>query len=141
MKWKYFTEEEFIASRAAFENKIDNSLPKEYEANRNEILTILDGFREEFGEAIYITSGYRCLALNKTVGGVKNSSHLYGYAVDLQCKSGAVWLFNHLRDYLFKNHIEFDQLIFEKSRNTFWVHFAIKRYDGSQRKEVFDLVL
>jgi uncharacterized protein YcbK (DUF882 family) len=34
-----------------------------------------------------ITSGYRCDARNKSVGGVKNSSHLTGNAADIKCNN------------------------------------------------------
>ena len=33
---------------------------------------------------INVTSGFRCSKLNKAVGGVSNSAHLYGYAADTQ---------------------------------------------------------
>ena len=32
-----------------------------------------------------ITSGYRCPAYNKTVGGKKNSAHIRGKAADIKC--------------------------------------------------------
>jgi uncharacterized protein YcbK (DUF882 family) len=35
---------------------------------------------------IYITSGYRCSAYNQKVGGVVNSYHLIGLAVDIKVK-------------------------------------------------------
>lgn len=35
---------------------------------------------------IVISSGYRCWELNEIVGGVKNSQHLYGQAMDFYCK-------------------------------------------------------
>ena len=35
-------------------------------------------------EEIKYTSGYRCAACNKAVGGAENSAHLRGTAVDIQ---------------------------------------------------------
>lgn len=40
---------------------------------------------EEVGEALIVTSGYRCEAHNREVGGKASSSHLKGLAMDLAC--------------------------------------------------------
>lgn len=45
---------------------------------------ILQSVRDQYGGAIRITSGYRCPALNRAVGGVADSYHLKGAAADLQ---------------------------------------------------------
>lgn len=42
--------------------------------------------REEWQKAIPITSGYRCPKHNKAEGGVPQSIHLFGLALDLDCK-------------------------------------------------------
>jgi hypothetical protein len=44
---------------------------------------MLDQVRDKFDKPIHITSGYRTPAYNEKVGGVKNSSHLKGLAIDL----------------------------------------------------------
>ena len=41
-----------------------------------------DELRVRFGKPLIVASGYRTPERNKQVGGVKNSSHLLGYAVD-----------------------------------------------------------
>ncbi|WP_051563731.1 D-Ala-D-Ala carboxypeptidase family metallohydrolase [Enterovibrio calviensis] len=41
--------------------------------------------RRLFGKPMRVTSGYRCEAYNKKVGGAKNSMHLTGNAVDIAC--------------------------------------------------------
>ena len=45
----------------------------------------LDRAREFFGHPLIITSGYRSPERNEDAGGVKNSSHTTGQAVDLRC--------------------------------------------------------
>lgn len=52
----------------------------------DKLLEILQNIRDHFGKPITITSGYRCPKHNadKTVGGAKNSKHLYGMAADIK---------------------------------------------------------
>ena len=47
------------------------------------IKRIADEIREHFGVPAIITSGTRCAKHNKEVGGVANSWHLYGNAIDI----------------------------------------------------------
>lgn len=47
------------------------------------LLEMLDDVRDKFDKPIHITSGYRTPQHNEAVGGVKNSSHLKGLAIDL----------------------------------------------------------
>lgn len=47
------------------------------------IKRIADEIREHFGSPAIITSGTRCAKHNKEVGGVANSWHLYGNAIDI----------------------------------------------------------
>jgi len=48
----------------------------------------LDALREVYGQPIVLTSGLRCSTWNTHVGGVKNSAHLSGEAVDIACGEG-----------------------------------------------------
>ena len=43
----------------------------------------LQAIRNRFGASVNITSGYRCSAHNKAVGGDPNSSHMQGMAADI----------------------------------------------------------
>lgn len=43
----------------------------------------LEGLRRLAGGPVAVTSGYRCPAHNKTVGGVENSYHTQGMAADV----------------------------------------------------------
>jgi len=53
-----------------------------------EFLERLDLARDIAGFPFIVNSGFRSIAHNKKVGGVKNSSHLLGWAADLHCGSG-----------------------------------------------------
>ena len=48
-----------------------------------EVVKIADEVREHFGSSAIVTSGTRCEKHNKEVGGVSNSRHLKGKAIDM----------------------------------------------------------
>lgn len=48
-----------------------------------EVVKIADEVREHFGSPAIVTSGTRCEKHNKEVGGVSNSRHLNGKAIDM----------------------------------------------------------
>tara|TARA_R110002012_G_scaffold197522_2_gene366100 strand:+ start:23774 stop:24136 length:363 start_codon:yes stop_codon:yes gene_type:complete len=52
-----------------------------------EFLDMLDLARDIAGFPFIITSGFRSIAHNRAVRGVKNSSHMMGWAADLSCTS------------------------------------------------------
>jgi len=56
--------------------------------DRWEILSkALDVIREEVGEPVYITSGYRTVTYNAAIKGAKQSMHCEGVATDLKTSS------------------------------------------------------
>lgn len=48
---------------------------------------VLDPLRELIGRPIEVSSGYRSEEVNRIVGGVKNSLHLFGKAADISCRT------------------------------------------------------
>ena len=83
--------------------------------------------REHFGKPLAVTSGYRSEALNEAINGSKTSQHSKGEALDLDADvfggfSNAK-LFNYIKD-----HLDFDQLIWEfgNNNNPAWVHCSYK---------------
>ena len=91
------------------------------------------------GEPIIINSGYRSPQLNRKIGGVANSNHLTGCAVDIRV-SGMEQLIRYaaiLLDYAEESHQDFDELLIEKNRyGAIWLHFAV-RPSGNRRKILF----
>ena len=71
---KNITMEELVASATARRLKIDNTPSKE-EKEKLCLLAyyILQPLRDRYGKPIRISSGFRCKALNKAVGGVPTS--------------------------------------------------------------------
>jgi len=49
----------------------------------SDFLYMVDKARDIAGVPFKITSGYRCMEHNKSVGGVNNSSHVRGFASDI----------------------------------------------------------
>lgn len=48
-----------------------------------------EDIRLEYGKPIPISSGYRCPAHNQAIGGELISAHLWGLALDLDCKTAS----------------------------------------------------
>lgn len=74
---QYFSREEF---RCKCGGKYCNGFPAE---PGEEIVRIADEIRRRAGVALNVNSGLRCKTHNAKVGGVSNSFHLTGQAVDL----------------------------------------------------------
>jgi hypothetical protein len=138
----HFTIEELYASATAKAKGINNK-PNVQQTINLVYLTayVLEPLRVAMNEPIKIGSGFRCHALNKAVGGVYNSQHLKGQAVDLcidgDMKKGKKWF-----DYIRKN-LPFDQLIWEhNSKGSYWVHVSYVYPDfGRNRRQVIENLL
>ena len=130
---------EFTRSATAQARHIDNT-PNEEQIKNLKFLcdNVLEPLREQFGPII-IGSGFRCLALNTAVGGVKNSQHKSGEACEIHLPSIEVG--KKYFEFLKKLPI-FDQLIWERNNprsNHYWIHVSIKR-SGKNRKQVIPLL-
>ena len=92
---------------------------------------VLQPLRDRFGP-ITISSGFRTKALNQAVGGAPNSQHLTGEAADIYLPTKA----KGEEYYEFMKPLPvFDQLIWERSGGTYWIHVSIKR-PGTNRKQI-----
>lgn len=134
---KYFTIEELCNSATAKKKGIPNIPTEEVKKHITELVdTLLDPLREAWGSSITISSGYRCTALNKAVGGSTTSAHNSGYAVDMVPSNGKITEFKEfVMKWLKSNNKKFDQYINEFSGTSQWVHLAVKNREGSQRKQ------
>ena len=80
-------------------------------------------------EPIIINSGFRSEAVNKAVGGAKESNHLSGCAVDIHCLGieQAIRYAAILLDIADGKKQEFDELLIERSpKGSYWLHFAVR---------------
>lgn len=135
---KFFTRTEIIKSMTAYKHGIDNTPKDEQIYNNIDILIeFMDGVRLAWGSAIIVTSGYRCKELNEIVGGVKNSAHQYGFAIDcVPANNKKIEFFEFFKNYLEENKLDFDELILESNGNSIWIHFSLFSYQGKQRKKI-----
>lgn len=122
---KYFTIAELTRTNHAIDNR---QTPAQEENLKLLVEKVLDPAREEFGQPIKVTSGFRSEELNKKIGGahkykdgvyIATSQHCFGEAADIQCSDNKK-LFRILAD------MEFDQLIYEfgTDEQPAWIHVS-----------------
>lgn len=82
----------------------------------------LQPIRNHFGP-LNITSGYRCLRVNRAIGSSDGSDHIRGYAADIVSPNHSEL---ELAKWIQKN-INYDQLILEFGtlRSPSWIHLSI----------------
>ena len=95
-------------------------------------------WNERYGEGdepVIVTSGYRCMELNRLVGGCPTSNHLTGCAADLRVcgKEQLLRYVTLLLDISDEWHQDFDELLLERNARSYWLHFAV-RPTGNRRK-------
>ena len=120
---KYLTIEELTRSQTAALHGYDNTPNATQKRDLRRLMDYLDGIREEFGEPIKVTSGFRSWDVNHAVGGVKKSQHLAGQAADIVPAKSPERL-RELFD-LIRKRGGYQQVIFERKGQSVWVHVAI----------------
>ncbi len=120
---KYFTMNELTHSATAIRKGIDNTPDNTVKANLTALVAnILDPLREAYGKPIVVSSGYRCVKLNRAVGGVARSQHITGQAADIQSVSKSRADHKKLFELVQRLRLPFDQLIDEYDYK--WVHIS-----------------
>ena len=84
---------------------------------------VLQPLRDAWGGPLFINSGYRCLELNKAVGGVPTSQHVLGQGADVGCTDPLA-----LARLIKRMRLDVDQVILYPS----FVHISYRR-DGCNR--------
>lgn len=127
---KYFTFRELLHSNVALQNDVPNLPPREDAAKIYFNLVVLvdnllDPIRERFAVPMIITSGYRCERLNKLVGGVDNSQHMKGEAVDF-CFAGFSKKDMAAAFFEIAEEFNFDQMIYYKKKGIIHISYSRK---------------
>lgn len=140
---RYFTLNELTYSSTAKKLGIKNQPDLATVERLNYLMQILDYIRKEWGGPIRVSSGYRCKALNKAVGGVSNSNHLYGTAADLVPVNGKLKdFFPFVKRVCEQIGLDWDEIIYEKSGKTEWLHFAFMQgTTGKRRKKYIQMTV
>ena len=124
----HVTLKEFQSSVSATTHGINNQMSaSQIESAKLLCENIFEPLRTYLNTPIKISSGFRCVQLNKMIGGSKTSQHTKGEAMDI--KIGAKG-FNFIKD-----NLNFDQLIWEfgNDDNPQWVHVS---FSSRNRKQV-----
>lgn len=126
---KNFDWKEFEKSDTASRLHINNAITSwEVRDNIKALVEdVLQPLRDAWGGPLFINSGYRCLELNKAVGGVPTSQHCLGEGADVGCTDPYA-----LAKLVKKMRLDFDQMGVYAS----FVHLSYKR-DGRNRGQIF----
>lgn len=128
-----FDLEEFLVSQEATRKGIDNQPTAEHLINLQLLAqNTMQPIRDLMQKPVVISSGYRSEALNRAVGGAKNSQHTRGEACDFIVPGVPVKV---LCGMIIGSGIEFDQLICEFNK---WVHISYSKVKN--RKEILTAV-
>lgn len=124
----HFTLEELTASQEATRAGIDNTAPPDVVERLKRTALGLEAVRIRLAAPVIVSSGFRCLPLNRRLGSHDDSAHVLGHAADFICPrfGDSATIVSALID----AGIEFDQLIDEYSR---WVHIS---FDPRKRRQV-----
>lgn len=131
----HFSYEEMIRSAWAESHGVDNT-PDELQLAGliNLCWKLGEPLREVFGP-ISVNNGFRCPEVNEGVGGVGNSKHLSGEAMDIRVKSReqAMEYFRFIQ-----KNVDFDQLLFEYNRaGVMWLHCSVCLDPKENRHQAF----
>jgi hypothetical protein len=130
---KFFSLREMVFSKIAEDNDIDNTPTPAILEKLKYTASQLDKVRELLGKPVNISSGYRCLQVNRRLGSKDSSQHLKGEAVDFKCE-----LFGNPKrvfEAIKASNIPFDQLILEFNS---WVHISFVKTGGRRECLVID---
>ena len=137
MNTKNFKFSELTYSDTAIREGIDNNPPKEYIDNGIKLINFLQELRDAYGKPIMINSGFRSTELNKRIGGVPSSSHLYFLAADLRATNMSEFI-TFVKEF-YKDRTDYDQIIIESNGRSKWVHIGISHPKYGQRNQLFNM--
>lgn len=108
--------------------EFDNSPSPDVVGTLRNTAAQMEAIRRLLGDrVISVSSGYRCRALNRAVGGSRTSAHLSGHAVDFNCYGFGPPM--AVCRAIAASDLAFDQLIEEGG----WVHVS---FDPRMRRQV-----
>ena len=130
----HFRLSEFLRSEIAARRGIDNAPSEEAIERLRNTAQGLEEVREFIGVPLHISSGYRCLELNRAIGSKDTSAHVRGDAADFEAPAYGSPL--DICRAIERSDIEFDQLIWEHT----WVHIGWAKEGETPRREILTLM-
>ena len=131
---KYITYLEATTSQTATRKGIVN-IPGDKELINMQLvgIRVFDVVREHFKTPLRVSSFYRSLLLNNSIGGARTSQHVKGQAIDIQGTGDVTnkMIFDYIKD-----NLDFDQLINEY--NYSWVHVSYVSKEKN-RKQILNI--
>jgi len=126
-----FSMDELTHSDTAERHGIDNTPNDNEKENLYKLAMEMEDVRELLNnKPIFISSGYRCLALNELLGSKKTSAHTKGLAADFTCRQFGTP--NEIVFALINSSIPYDQVILEFDR---WVHISFCEDQETPRRQ------
>lgn len=124
-----FSIKELCFSETALRNNINNAPGKQELENIIYTIKGMENVRKLLNNnPIFISSGYRCLAVNELLNSKKTSAHVKGLACDFVCrKFGSP---KEIVKKIVESNIEFDQVIEEYDS---WVHIAFSKNNARKQ--------
>ena len=128
---EHFTLEELTVSSTALRHSIANKPDALVIGNLKMLCShVLEPLRQHFG-IVLISSGYRCLEINRIIGSKDTSQHIKGYAVDIIIPDIAgKFPVKDVIQTIKRINLELDQCINEYNQ---WTH--ISYVHGNNRKQ------
>jgi hypothetical protein len=130
----HFSLEEMVASQTAARKGIDNTPAAAIVDNLRLVCERLEEVRRAVGAPVFISSGYRCPALNRAVGGAAKSRHMDGLAVDFIIPAAGTAL--QVARAVAGCGVVFDQLIHEYGQ---WVHLGLAPWGVPPRRQMLSI--
>ena len=126
-----FSMDELTHSDTAARHGIDNTPNENEKDNLYKLAMELENVRKLLNnKPIYVSSGYRCLALNELLGSKRTSAHIKGLAVDFTCRQFGTP--NEIVFAIINSDIPYDQVILEFDR---WVHLSFCEDQETPRRQ------
>ena len=124
-----FSLNELTASQTATRKGIKNTPSAAVVENLRMLAALLEQIRTLLGDrSIHISSGFRCLALNRYIGSRDLSAHVRGHAADFTCPAFGKPI--EVAKKIAESNLKFDQLICEGNA---WIHISC---DPQNRRQV-----